>query len=308
MLGLCCQYLEPVQKKNGQVLYKNSIEEKTLQLGAYKSGKYSFERLVSTYHHNVDQHIKLVDKLVNDKIHVFRLSSNLFPLWEFNSHIIKNDESLLIKLKTLGRAFLNNNIRVTCHPGQFTVISSDNPNVIENSIRELEYHAFVFDQMGLPQNAYAAINIHGGKADRSETIINVYSGLPSNIRKRLTLENDEKCYNVSQLLEISARINVPITLDSHHYTFSEDDVDLATAISETKKTWRDIKPIQHVSNTEPGFENGSFNERRAHSQYIHNIPELQLNEIANDWIDVDVEAKAKNLAIYKLRKQLHISL
>ncbi|NBP56421.1 UV DNA damage repair endonuclease UvsE, partial [bacterium] len=287
--------------------YKNIIEEKTLQLGAFKAGKYPLSRIRSTYHHNVDQHIKLVPRLIELDIRSFRLSSCLFPLWDQNHHMIKDDVLLATKLAKLGKLFIDNGIRVTTHPGQFTVLSSDSTNVVKNSIIELEYHAWVFDAMGLPLSSYAAINIHGGKANRSTNIVNVIRSLPDNIRTRLTLENDEKCYNVDQLLDIYDRCTVPIVFDSHHFTFNTGNMSFAQAFDDTRSTWGNIKPLQHISNTEPGHENGSFNARRAHSQYIHHIPDMQLEAMRDDIIDVDVEAKHKNLALLDIRKKFNIS-
>jgi len=305
-LGLCCQWIQEEKKRTGNIVYNNILEEKTLQLGVFKSGKYSNSRIRETYHHNVDQHIKLIPLLVQHYIKSFRLTSGLFPLWEFNNLMIAEDESLINKLAILGNLFAANNIRVTCHPGQFTVISSDSSNVVANSIRELEYHAWIFDAMNLPLSTYAAINIHGGKANRSDAIISVFRSLPDNIRLRLTLENDEKCYNVSQLLDIHDRCGVPVVFDSHHFTFNTGDMSFAQAFDDTRATWGSIKPLQHLSNTEPGMENAAFNQRRAHSQYIHRIPDMQLEAMREDTIDVDVEAKHKNLAIFAMRNKFNI--
>lgn len=305
-LGLCCQWIQEEKKRTGNVVYNNILEEKTLQLGAFKSGKYSTTRIRETYHHNVDQHIKLIPLLRQHKIKSFRLTSGLFPLWEFNNSMIAEDESLIIKLANLGKLFIENDIRVTCHPGQFTVISSDSSEVVVNSIRELEYHAWVFDAMGLPLSPYAAINIHGGKADRSDSIVRIYRSLPDNVRSRLTLENDEKCYNVPQLLDIHDRCGVPVVFDSHHFTFNTGNMSFAMAFDDTRSTWGNIKPLQHISNTEPGFEDAAFNQKRAHSQYIHYIPDMQLEAIRDNTVDVDVEAKHKNLAIFAMRDKFDI--
>ena len=308
MLGLCCQWLESRVKRDGSITYFNAIEEKTLQLGAYQQGKYSIERIKETYHHNVDSHIALIPKLKLANIHSFRLTSGLFPLWEFlGEDYAKNDQQLISKLNHLGKLFTEAGIRVSCHPGQFTVISSDSDRVVANSIRELEYHAWVFDMMNLPRSPYAAINIHGGKADRSDRIKEVYSSLHDMVKSRLTLENDERCYNVKQLLDIHEHTGIPVVLDSHHYAFNSEDYSFDDAFILTQATWgNNIKPLQHLSNTEPGMENGSFNERRAHSRFIHYIPSQQLEAIKNNSIDVDVEAKEKNLAIFKMRKDFEL--
>jgi UV DNA damage endonuclease len=305
-LGLCCQWLEPRKKRDGNLVFENIIDEKSLQLGAYKNGKYSRERITETYRNNVEEHVRILPYLVKARIKSFRLSSSLFPLFEFCGDDARNDQELIGRLKYLGELFKQHEIRVTTHPGQFTVLSSDKQSVVDNSIKELQYHAWVFDQMGFDQTPYYAINIHGGKANRSEQLINVIQSLPDNVRKRLTLENDEKCYDVSQLFAISNRTNVPIVLDSHHYSFNTGDVEFSDVFDRSRDTWDNIKPLQHLSNSEPGTEKASFNIRRAHSQMIHRVPDLQLQAIRDNTIDVDIEAKSKNLAIFKMRKDFNL--
>lgn len=306
-LGLCCQYLEPVVKRNGAVEYKNSIGEKTLQLGRFRNNDYNHARIKETYMHNIVSHFAVVPKLLAQNIKSFRLSSSLLPLWDLNKHMFESDPDLLNALHTLGKLFTSNNIRVTTHPGQFTVISSDSPNVVRNSVAELEMHAWVFDRMGFGNTAYNAINIHGGKADRFKNIVGVYKSLPDNVRSRLTLENDERCYGVDQLLQVHGQTGVPIVFDSHHFTFNTNSMSFEQAYEASLGTWGTIKPLQHISNTEPGNENASFNIRRSHSQYIHHIPDMQLADIRANNVDVDVEAKQKNLAIAKIMQDFAIS-
>lgn len=307
MLGLCCQYLKENVKKNGSTELINLIDEKSLQLGAYKAGKYSDERILQTYRHNVQTHIDIIPSLVRDNIKSFRLSSSLFPLYDYAGSIARNDEWITLKLRELGELFKQHGIRVTTHPGQFCVISSDKQSVIDNSIKELEYHAWIFDMMGFDQTPFYAINIHGGKADRSEKLIDVIKTLPRNVRNRLTLENDEKCYNVRDLLLISNSVSVPIVLDTHHYNFGSDDLLFPDAFSSCIDSWGSIKPLQHLSNTEIGQENAPFNQRRAHSKLIHNVPPLQLEAIRANLVDVDVEAKLKNIALLKMREDFQIA-
>ena len=311
-LGLCCQFLEPKNKRNGSVEYKNIINEKSLQLGSFKANKYPLSRISATYHNNVDEHLKIVPKLVQNKIRSFRLSSSLFPLYEFNVETIHTDEILCRKLKKLGDQFKQAGIRVTTHPGQFCIINSDADHVIKNSINELAYHAWIFDQMGLPQTPESAINIHGGKRGNTKKLIDTIHTLPDNIRNRLTLENDERCFSVKQLLQVHKETGTPIVFDSHHHQFNQDGFNTNEAAAHTALTWKrdlmEYKPLQHLSNTEPGMENGSFPDRRKHSNFIHYVPECQLELSRKDLIDLDVEAKMKNLAIFKLRKDFDISV
>ena len=307
-LGVMCQWLEPVTKKNGEVVYENIINEQSLQLGAYKNGKYTRERILETYRNNVSEHLRILPKLVEGRIKSFRLSSSLFPLFEFNGGIARGDEQILRGLKLLGEGFKQNGIRVTTHPGQFTVLSSDKQDVVDNSIRELEYHAWIFDQMGLDQTPFYAINIHGGKSNRIEQLINVVKSLPNNVKNRLTLENDEKCYNVPELLRVSRDCNIPVVLDSHHYQFNTGDVSFDAAFRMANDSWNGIRPLQHLSNSEPGMENAPFNQKRAHSQMIHHVPDLQLAAVRDNLIDLDVEAKAKNIAVMQMRKDFNVEV
>lgn len=305
-LSVCCQWLEPRTKRDGSIVYENSIDEKLLQLGAFRKGKYSAEYISQVYHNNVDQIIKLVPKLVQFNIKSFRLSSGILPLFEFCADLATNDSKLLDKFNKLGQMFKQNKMRVTSHPGQFAVISSDSDTVIENAVRELNYHAWMFDQLGFEQTPYYAINIHGGKKGNTQRAINTINNLPSNVRARLTLENDEMCFNTRDLLAIHDKTNTPIVWDSHHHTFNTGNMSLEEASHEAAKTWGSIKPLQHLSNTEPGLENSNFQNRRKHSYYIHNIPNLQKEAIINNTIDIDVEAKGKNLAVIKMIEEFKL--
>jgi UV DNA damage endonuclease len=305
-LGLMCQWIEPRVKRDGTVVYENALDEKSLQLGAYRDGKYNEGRILDTYRGNVKEVLRVISKLNEHNIKSFRLSSSLFPLYEFCGHLARNDEQIKSDLATAGKRFREAGIRVTTHPGQFTVISSDKDSIVQNSIRELEYHAWVFDAMGFDATPYYAINIHGGKRDRSDRIVEVFNSLPLNVKNRLTLENDEKCYNVKQLLAIHDRTGVPVVFDTHHYTFGDGDLSLEDAFWGSMGTWDNIKPLQHLSNTEIGMENGSYTERRAHSQMIRYIPPLQLEAIRDNVVDVDVEAKLKNIALLKMREEFNI--
>jgi UV DNA damage endonuclease len=305
-LGVCCQWLEPYTKRDGSVEYINSIEERTLQLGRFKSGAYSRNLVRDVYHNNVREIIRLVPKLITNNIRLFRLSSGLFPLFEFNEEMIKDDEVLINLLRQAGHAFISAGIRVTTHPGQFTVLSSDNKDVVKNAVQELTNHAWVFDTMGLPQTAHAAINIHGGKRDRLDQLVSGIRALPDNARNRLTLENDETCYNLVNLLQAHDSTGVPIVWDSHHHKFNDGGLTLDEAYELATATWSrsSCKPLQHLSNTEDGSEGGSFTERRKHSLYIRSVPLCQREGLLSDTIDVDIEAKAKNLAVLKFRNML----
>jgi UV DNA damage endonuclease len=306
-LTVCCQWLESRKKRDGNIVFENSIKEKSLQLGRWKRGEYTEDYISSVYHNNVDQLIDVVPKLNRFGIKSFRVSSNVLPLFDMAGDIAIKDTNLINKFNKLGSLFKQNAIRVTTHPGQFTVLSSDTPRVVDNSIKELAYHAWMFDVMGFEQSPYYAINVHGGKGDRSQSLMRGVERLPDNVRNRLTLENDESSYNVLDLLKVHDKTGVPIVWDSHHHVFNTGNMSMSEACDATYNTWGTTKPLQHISNTEPECVNLSFSHRRKHSYLVHYVPAEQLELIREDMIDLDVEAKGKNLAVLKMRQDFNIN-
>jgi UV DNA damage endonuclease len=132
------------------------------------------------------------------------------------------------------------------------------------------------DRLGAAASTQSAINIHGGKRGSPDRLVKSILALPDNVRSRLTLENDENCWSVKDLMPISAATGVPVLFDSHHHTFNDGGLPGEEAMLAAASTWpQGILPLQHISNTEPGLEGGNFTERRAHSWAIHTIPDYQ---------------------------------
>ena len=309
MLGLVCHFVEEQKKKNGEVVLYNKFETKTLQLGRYKAEKYTEEQIKQTYLHNVQKTLEVLPEVVNSGIRLFRLSSNLFPLYDVAPRSCWDNEEVKSVLKSIGQLVTMHQMRVCVHPGQFCVLSSDSDSVVEKAFVELGIHGWMFDAMGLDHSPKWAINIHGGKGDRTSRLIEQIKSLPDPVRKRLTLENDENSYSVIDLLEVYQATGVPVVFDSHHHTFNDGDLSMADAHDLTVQTWQNgIRPLQHISNTEPSLAGGSTTERRKHSDMIHYVPEPQLQALRDDTVDVEVEAKQKNLAVSKMATDFSIPL
>lgn len=307
-LGLCCQFLEPVVKRDGSIEYKNSSGEEGLQHGQFLKNKYSKEKIQQTWVNNCKNLLLLLKKIHLLGIKVFRFSSNLLPLFDCVDPEYHNHTELLVILNDIGEFVKVNNIRLSSHPDQFSVLSSDNQKVIDNSFKILSYHAWIMDQMKLDLSPYYAINIHGGKKGNSNILIDSINKLPNNVKSRLTLENDERSYNVSDLLKVYSETHVPVLFDSHHHTFNDALMTIEEGLELCKTTWNNIKPLTHLSNTEPGLEKGNFTERRKHSNYVHYIPECQRLDNNQDKIDIELEFKMKNIALFKCVKDFEISL
>jgi UV DNA damage endonuclease len=310
MLGVCCHWIEKrVKPRSGAEEIVNLMDEKTLQLGRYKDGKYTDELIGGIYRHNIQNLAAMLPIIRSNGIRLFRISSALFPLADQVDRSLWDNDEIRATLKRAGDFIKSAGMRVSTHPGQYTVLSSDSDRVVDNAVTELSMHAWFFDQMGLDESPFYAINIHGGKADRASQLIERIESLPSNIRSRLTLENDENCYSLADLLQVHERTGTSLVFDSHHHVFNEGGLSMSDAHNLACATWsRGIKPLQHISNTSPDVIDGSFTERRKHSDMIHYVPEPQLAALRDDTIDVDVEAKHKNLSVFQMSKDFQIPL
>lgn len=308
MIGLCCQYIKEHTTTSGDVKYVNIIDERNLQYNQFIKGKYSNKYIEEIWNHNLTNLLNILKRIKFEGINVFRVSSNLLPLHDCNEQLLLSSTSVKFLLNEIGKLIISQNMRLTTHPDQFVVISSNKKEVIDNSVKLLNHHAWIFDNMNLPITPYYAINIHGGTKGNSKTLISTIKTLSESVKGRLTLENDERSYSVTDLLQVWEDTGIPICWDSHHHTFNDGNLSSEDGLKFSMKTWGSVKPLTHLSNTEPELSNGSFLERRKHSDYVHYIPEHQKDANNNDQIDIEFEFKMKNLAIFKAITDFQIKL
>ena len=252
-------------------------------------------RLREIYAHNLDRLFAALEYCRLRDIHLYRATSALFPL---NDDAIGGAvlESMRAQMAPFNEQAVAAGVRVVLHPDQFVVLSSLSEAVVRQSIGILERHAHIFDLLNLPRSTWAAMNIHGGKANRADPLIETIKFLPESIRNRLVLENDERAYGAQDILKICRRAGVPMIFDNHHHAVKEklsdyDDAGMSEMVAAAAATWPHSSwQIAHLSN---GRE--SFNDPR-HSELITNVPRSFENV---PWIEV--EAKDKEEAIAQLR-------
>ena len=245
--------------------------------------------------------IKVLEWNRQHGIKLFRLSSSIIP-WGNNIDIteLKDYKEIKSELKKAGDFAKFWDMRITCHPGPFVVLTSPKSNVVDNAISDLEMHGKLFDMIGLSKTPYNKINIHcngvyGDKITAMDRFCENFNRLSSSVRSRLTVENDDKAsmYSVKDLMYIHNRIGIPIVFDYHHHQFCTGDMTEQEALQLASTTWpKDIKPIVHYSESKALHENNIKEKPQAHSLYINAIP----NTYELD-VDIMVEAKAKELAI-----------
>lgn len=305
-LGLCCQWLE-LDKKDKP---KNILVSRNLQLGRFKRGEYSASRIKQTYVDNLQNIIDVLPKIISSGIKVFRISSALFPLQDKVDPDLVENEDIDLLFKQIGAIVLANDIRVTTHPGQYSVLSSDEEHKVVNAITDINHHGWMFDKMGLPKTPHYSINVHGGKSDRGQQLRAGISRLNDSTRSRLTLENCEFAYSVKELEPVSREMGIPICFDSHHHRFNTGGLPGKEAMAIAVDTWPShSKPLTHLSNSKPEYsEDDPPAKLRKHSDYLQYVPGYQLEANNKGLIDIDIEAKKKNFAILKCLGDLGLNL
>lgn len=305
-LGLCCQWL--ALDKKGRA--KNILVSKTLRYGRFKDGLYPLEKIREVYLTNLRVLKNTLPLVLAAGIRNMRMSSSMFPLFDKVDRELWDNEEVRSLLSSIGSLVLKSALRFTTHPDQFCVLSSDSKETVANSAAIINHHAWIFDQMGLPDTSYHCINVHGGKSDRLSNLINGINKLNPTAKSRLTLENCEFAYSVKELAPISQKLGVPIVFDSHHHKFRTGDLSVAEAMELAVSTWPEgIKPLTHLSNTKESFIHSEKpRERRQHSDFIYEIPPAQLEAHEAKRIDIDIEAKKKNFALSRMITDFPISL
>ncbi len=241
---------------------------------------------------------------VDNEIMVYRMSSDIFPwMSEYEITELYNFSQISAKLTEIGNFVIESGIRVSMHPGQFDVLCSPNPAVVKKTIKDLNQHAQIMDLMGLPINHRFPVNIHlggtyGDKESAAQRFCENFTKLAESTQKRLVVENDDKAaqYSVRDLyLMVYKKIGTPITFDYHHHRFNTGDLTEEQAFSLAYSTW-DCTPLYHYSSCKKTFEYSSV-IARSHADYVYEkIRTYDHN------IDIEVEAKSKDLAVIQYLK------
>jgi UV DNA damage endonuclease len=235
----------------------------------------------------------------------FRIQSQILPLRThpqqgYAMEELPDGEELVRRFRECGAFARRVNLRTCFHPDQFVVLNSPRPEVVEASIRELEYQAEVTGWVGAD-----VINIHAGGSygDKpralSEFARNLGRLTPA-ARDRLTVENDDRTYTPADLLPLCRAEGVPLVYDVHHHRCLPDGLTVDEATERALATW-DREPLFHLSSPLGGWT-GRKPER--HHDFIDPA------DFPESWLDhdltVEIEAKAKEVAVLKLMGELRL--
>lgn len=246
---------------------------------------------------------------------MMRITSELLPLFTHKDFSAISRKYVLPAvekpLRELGDFARLHRIRLSFHPGQFTVLASDRPEVVENSIRDLEYHTLIASLMGYGKKFQDfKINIHLSGKLGADGFRKNFKRLSPECRRMLTVENDELTSHVEDCLRLSDLC--PVVLDIHHHWVMTNEYIQPNdpRVQLVIESWRGVRPTMHYSVSRPEFVPSDVfpdqnklsvpkTKLRAHSDYFH-------NQLVNAWalsfdsFDIMCESKAKNLAVVDL--------
>ena len=257
--------------------------------------------------HNLNTLYEILKFNIKNNIHFYRITSDLIPLVThptINYKYINNHKGELIKLKNIIK---NSNMRCDMHLTEYAVLNTTRSEVLSSTISILEYHKNILSELNIN---YPSIILHigsntFGKDNSIKRFINNFNKLDNDTQKLIMIENDDKIFNVNDVLKICNTLNIPFVLDYHHFICNNDGENINKHIKEIFNTWKDtnVNPKIHFSSPKSKLKK----EFRTHHDYIDSdefIKFLEQIKFTNTDIDIMIEAKKKDDALFKLIREL----
>lgn len=295
-LGLCCLF------RNEPIRFRATTAKALLAL----DGPSRWKKLDELCCHNVATLRQAIETVHGLAIGAFRILSPLLPrathpIVGYSIEELPSASHILATMADIRSRAAELDLRLSFHPDQFVVLSSPHGQVLEASIRELEHHGKLAELLGVE-----AINLHGGGSygDPSAALQRFrrnFERLPEAVRRRLTVENDDRCHGPRGIMALCRDLEIPFVYDVHHHRCLPDDLSIEGATEACVESWnaRGGEPWFHLSSPRGGSKQGPT---RPHADYVAPA------DLPRSWLDlratVDVEAKAKELAVLRLQRWL----
>lgn len=268
--------------------------------------KERLNKLKEVTYSNIEALEKILKYNIENNIHFYRMTSNFIPLathpevmWDYMKYFKKDFEHI-------GKIIKDSNMRVDAHPDQFNVINSDKKSVVENTMRTLNMQVDLFEAMKYPQGKMV-IHIGGAKGGKEkgvERFIENLEKFPKKIKERLILENDDKTYTANDVIKICKKTNLPMVLDVHHYDCNNEGEKLEEILPKVFASWKEEGLVPKIHFSSPR----DFEKDRKHSDYIEPTKFIDFIKLVkkemNKNFDIMIEAKQKDLTLYKLMKDI----
>lgn len=243
-------------------------------------------------------------------IGAFRITSQLFPRMThpdvgYTLEQLPDAQTITVQLAEIRSLAAQKNIRLSLHPDQFVVLSSPHEEVMEKSLNELERHAWLAGAVGADVVTIHAGGTYGDKIRALQRFEEAFTKLSQGARNVLAVENDDKSYTVRDLLPLCEQLGIPLVYDVHHHRCNPDGLSVEEATRLAGETWLGTGREQycHISSPRAGWTGADL---KPHADYIDPA------DFPHSWLGremtVDVEAKAKELAVRRLMDALKVGL
>ena len=237
----------------------------------------------------------IIDYNIKNNIHFYRISSKIIPLATKDD--VKFDYTNKYKsyYDTIGKKISDSKMRVDFHPDQFCVLNSVKSDVVSNSVNILEYHYNLLNMLNV-NDKILILHVGSstfGKENSISRFINNFNKLPIYLRKCIAIENDDKVFNVNDVLKISKVTSIPIVLDYHHHLCNKSDFSFADIFN----SWGNSRVKMHFSSPK------NKRDYRSHNKYINGDDFINFIEILKKYdrdIDIMLEAKGKDNSLFRL--------
>ena len=232
---------------------------------------------------------------IKNNIHFYRMSSKIIPLAtksDVKFDYINKYKSYYDKI---GKMISDYDMRVDFHPDQFCVLNSVKSNVVSASIDILKYHYSLLEALGI-KNKILVLHVGSnsfGKDNSIRRFINNFNKLPKYLRECIAIENDDKVFNVSDALEISKIIGVPVILDYHHHLCNKSDF----SFDDIFNSFNNGRVKMHFSSPR------NKKDFRSHNDYINGDDFINFIKILKKYdrdVDIMIEAKCKDDSLFRL--------
>jgi UV DNA damage repair endonuclease len=324
-IGFACKFSELNKKGEISSIPELNTGGTTLTWAKRQSRNVAEEKVIEVAKRNILHTHNLVKKVatLEPELRMVRLTSDMLSFytqddWKDFWHDSDIQSKLEHWMAPIGETARANDVRLSFHPGQFTVLASDREEVVNKSIEEFEYHCDMVRWMGYGKTFQDfKVNVHISGRKGPQGIRDVYNRLSPEARNTLTLENEEYTHGLTDCLSLSDL--VPTVLDIHHHWIREGKYIQPTdpLVQRVIDSWRGVRPTCHYSVSRedilrdfsstdcPDLEllladGYSKQKLRAHSDYMWSDAVNDWAKTHWDWADIMVEAKAKNLASFKL--------
>ncbi len=292
-LGLCCIFKEqPIKFRRTTARYLSGLS-RTAQK----------EKLAGICRENASSLMQALIFCHENAIGSFRINSQILPMKThpeagYDIEALPDSDRIIQQFKACGDFARKQHIRTTFHPDQFIVLSSPDPGVVERSIADLEYHAQVAQWVNADVINIHAGGVYGDRRAALQRLAKVVDSLSEPLRQRLTLENDDRSYSPADLIDFCMQMQMGLVYDVHHHRCLKDGLSVEDATQRCAGTWG-REPLFHISSPRNGWQAQDIHQ---HHDYI------DINDVPESWygmeITVEVEAKAKELAVLKLMKEM----